>query len=362
MNILTPSELAETDDDMSYHVRGLLPMHALATLWAPSGIGKTFVMLDLSLHIAAGMPWHGYEVTRGAVLYCVGEGFAGMHARVHAWCTEHHVDPRDLDAWIGFRRVPFDITDAEMHRTVREELESKQLTPSLVVLDTLSANAPSGFDESKTAAMKMLLDGARAMRDDFGCSVLFIHHTGWDETRERGSSDLRAAMDVSLSLKAIAGDVRELRVEKARDFTIPDPFRLVLRTRHGARVVEPMRANDEELTPSQRAILLVLAEQGQGDPVKATAWERATGYEGSTFYRVRGQLEKLKLILKSAKGYVLTEGGKSLVDSMLAASLLESLPHSHVTPMHSHESGDSLLPIPLSTKGECGSNPTQAAA
>ncbi|WP_309671063.1 AAA family ATPase [Gemmatimonas sp.] len=89
MNILLPSELMAETDTLEYHVHQVLPVCSLITLWAPSGIGKTFVMLDLALHVAAGKPWHGLAVQQAPVLYVVGEGFAGMRSRVAAWCAEH---------------------------------------------------------------------------------------------------------------------------------------------------------------------------------------------------------------------------------------------------------------------------------
>ncbi len=360
MNILLPSELMAESETLEYHVEHLLPVRSLVTLWAPSGIGKTFVMLDLALHVAAGKPWHDHPVQQSPVLYVVGEGFAGMRSRVAAWCAEHEVEPSWLDPWIGFRRIPFDVASADTCNEVRAELASKRLAPGLVILDTLSANAAPGFDESKTADMKLLLDGARALRDDFACSVILVHHTGHDQSRERGSSDLRAAMDVSLSLKTTGGDMRLLTIEKARDFAAPDPIKLALRERHGARVIERLSSLEEGLKPAQRAVLLVLAEVGQGEPVKASDWQRSAGYAAGHFYRLREELLKLKLILNvPKKGYALTEGGAAVVAESQAADLLT---HSHSALIGQNESGIHSLSSPPPTRGEYESDSGALAA
>jgi hypothetical protein len=360
MNILSPSELAGVSDPLEFHVDSLLPVRSLVTLWAPSGVGKTFLMLDLSMHIAAGRPWQGRAVKQGAVLYVVGEGFSGMHLRVHAWCQEHGIEAADLDGAIGFRRVPFAVESTEACDEVRAELVDKRLAPAVIVLDTLSSNASPGFDESKTADMKLLLDGARSLRDEYNCTVVLVHHTGHDQSRERGSSDLRAAMDVSLSLKSTSGDARTLTIEKARDFSAPDPIPLALRERHGARIIDRMEARDEGLKPAQRAVLRVLAEEGQGEAVRAADWKRASGYAEGHFYRLREELEKLKLILNvPKKGYVLTEGGLAVVTQLHAA---EELSHSHSTLIRQNESGIHSLSSPLSIRGEWESDGSDRAA
>ncbi len=40
-------------------VKGLLDQGALSVLYGPSNVGKTFVALDLALHVATGLPWSG---------------------------------------------------------------------------------------------------------------------------------------------------------------------------------------------------------------------------------------------------------------------------------------------------------------
>ena len=39
-----------------------------------SAVGKTFLLLDLALHIASGRPWNGRAVDKGRVLYIAAEG------------------------------------------------------------------------------------------------------------------------------------------------------------------------------------------------------------------------------------------------------------------------------------------------
>lgn len=313
MRILWPSELEAAHSTVEYLVAELLPSRSLATLWAPSGVGKSFLALDLALHVAVGRTWHGRQVSAGQVLYVVGEGFAGMSSRIAAWRAEHSYCETDLDRKIGFCTVPFDVSDGALRRAVRDTCCEMALAPKLVVFDTLSVNAPVGFDESKTAHMKLLLDGARALRDEMMCAVLFIHHTGWDESRERGSSDLRAAMDVSLSLATKRGDERELQVVKARDFTPPDPIRFALPARHGARVVESLTTSIGSLSFSEQALIEQLVAR-QGIPISVGDWKAACTYSLAHFHRLKKQLVERGFVqpASQSRGYVLSDAGQAL--------------------------------------------------
>lgn len=43
----------------NYMVKGWLDRNCLSMLYGPSNAGKTFVALDIAMHIAAGQPWRG---------------------------------------------------------------------------------------------------------------------------------------------------------------------------------------------------------------------------------------------------------------------------------------------------------------
>lgn len=48
--------------ERNYLVKGLLDQGAASILYGPSNVGKTFLALDLSFHVAAGVDWHGPRV------------------------------------------------------------------------------------------------------------------------------------------------------------------------------------------------------------------------------------------------------------------------------------------------------------
>jgi hypothetical protein len=303
---------------------GVLPERSLVGLVAQSGAGKTFLALDMCAHMALCLPWRGRNAGARGVLYVAGEGFAGLPLRLRAWCTENEVDVERLDTRLAFLRVPLDISDNDMVQRVLDELQALEFEVECIVLDTLSSNAPMGFNESDTANMKLFLDAGRALRDRLSCTVLFIHHAGHNAERERGSSDFRAALDTMLFLRNDDG-LRTLTMNKGRDFEPMEPIRFRLRSAHGSAVID----YDQEgeiggswiLTPGMKAALHVLAEEGQGQPLRIRDWQvRTEGrVQKSQFYEVRKRLENGGYIaVDRTRGAILTARGEQAIERQIS--------------------------------------------
>ncbi len=67
--------LAEIEPDMDRRalVEGWLGLGDFSMVYGGSGEGKSFLAVDLAVHVAAGMAWHGQAVERGAVVYIAAE-------------------------------------------------------------------------------------------------------------------------------------------------------------------------------------------------------------------------------------------------------------------------------------------------
>ncbi len=70
-------------------IEGVMPSASNAILSGRDSTYKTFVAIDMALHIATGRQWQGHEVEQGKVLYIAGEGAYGIGKRINAW-EEHH--------------------------------------------------------------------------------------------------------------------------------------------------------------------------------------------------------------------------------------------------------------------------------
>jgi hypothetical protein len=314
--LFTPSELMDEPESVPFIVDNALPVEALAAGWGPSGCGKTFAVFDMAMCIATGLSWLGREVTRGDVVYVCGEGYRGLRSRLAAWCAEHGFEPSDLDGHLAIRRVPWALTDDDTCTAVREEVTAHALTPVLIVLDTLSANAPAGFKENGIEDMKTLMDAARRLRDEYHATVLFVHHTGHDTSRMRGSTDLFAALDVSFGIKRVGKTTRQLTFDKARDFAPPDPILFDLAPAHGSLVV---RSADAECTPMSAhdpvhvELLQILRQAGR--PLGANAWCRESGRGRGFFYAKKAELVAAQYVMATGRTYQLTATGTAVLDA-----------------------------------------------
>jgi KaiC/GvpD/RAD55 family RecA-like ATPase len=202
-------------------VQGLLLQGGAAVLYGESNSGKTFLVTDLALHVAAGISWNGRRVDPGSVVYCVLEGGNGFRNRVAAWRDAHP----ELDVDIPFAAIPcaLNLLDpgADVPRLIDAIHAASTITgqpAKLVVIDTLS-RALAGGDENSSEDMGGLVRAMDAIREATGACVLFVHHSGKDAAKgARGHSLLRAAVDTEIEVRVDEDTgVRTATVVKQRD-------------------------------------------------------------------------------------------------------------------------------------------------
>lgn len=202
-------------------VKGWLTTNGLSMIYGPSNAGKTFVVLDLAMHVAAGKPWRGCKVTQGAVLYIAAEGGAGVLNRLAAFKAEN---PDMADAPFYLLPIGVDLHGQEDPRIITHLLGD--IEPVLVVVDTLARSMGEG-DENAAKDTAVFVRNCDMIREATGAHVLIIHHTGKDEERgARGSSALRAAVDTEILVSAS----HTITSQKQRDMAAPDTLHFTLRS------------------------------------------------------------------------------------------------------------------------------------
>jgi hypothetical protein len=203
-------------------VRDLIPRRALGEVHADSSGGKTAIIVDLALHIAAGIEYRGRRVERQPVVYVALEGHGGIDNRVIAARDE-----------LGIEDAPFALVKTgdnfrEPDPAQRAAATARYLIASyggdcpLIVIDTYTAALAGGSDCDPndvgafiTAIQKHLLTS---------CTVLILHHFGKDSSRGgRGWSGLRAALDFELEIDQSEDGLRTMRVTKNRDGSDQQP-------------------------------------------------------------------------------------------------------------------------------------------
>lgn len=224
----------EVSLDVADFVQGLLIDNSSIIVFGASNSGKTFWVTDLALHIAAGMAWMGRRVECGGVIYCTLEGTIGFRNRVAAWRMEKALDGYDLP----FAAIPAALDlrnpagpDADgLIAAVTEAVGRIKQPVRLIVIDTLS-RALAGGAENDPEDMGSLVRTMDRIRAETGAAVLFIHHSGKDETRgARGHSLLKGAVDTEIEI--VADDETQTRcatVLKQRELPKGDVFPFTLK-------------------------------------------------------------------------------------------------------------------------------------
>lgn len=185
---------------LKWLIKGWIPQEGTITLFGTSNCGKTFVALDMMLSITTGQPtWWGHKVKKANVYYMCGEGYAGMRGRAKAWAIEH--DVTDLGN-INITKSAKDLINPKDMAEVIEDIDSLPWKPDLITIDTL--NRFYSGDENAADKIHAFLDSIQTLEDRYSCSVMIITHTGVSaeaQTRARGSSALRGAMDCEFSVE-----------------------------------------------------------------------------------------------------------------------------------------------------------------
>jgi hypothetical protein len=208
-------ELLEPDLTRRALVKDVLSRDAIALMIGPAGCGKTFLALDIALHVAAGRPWFGKRVEAGRVVYVAAEAGASIRNRVAAWAREHL--PENADDGVSFDAVvsPVDLCHAEAGDV--DALAAAIGEADLVIIDTVS-RALAGGNENGPDDMGAFVAAMDALRAKLGCAILAVHHIGKDATRGgRGHSLLHCAVDTEIEVDKRDDFVSVATLTKQRD-------------------------------------------------------------------------------------------------------------------------------------------------
>lgn len=276
-------------------IDGLLYLDTIAMVYGPSNVGKTFVALDLAMHVSHGAWWQGREVAGGEVLYVLAEGAASFGPRLTAWQTKNGVhSPGD----IRFLPWPVNVGDARWTAALAEVVADRK--PSLVVLDTL-ARCIVGVEENSARDMGRVVANLESIRAAAGSCVLVIHHSGKAlDAGARGNSALRAAVHTELEVTGESSRLT-LKVRKQRDAREAGPWALKLASVPGTESVaigQPSPDDMRDDLPAKAAdVLAALIEVDVDEGVGPTVWRAATeGVSDRSFWRSRKALLDRNLV------------------------------------------------------------------
>jgi len=225
--LVPADDFCTTPTPIKWLVKHWLQDEALIMVHGPSGHGKTFVVLDWCMHMAAGLDsWNGHNVKQGAVVYLAGEGHNGLRARIAAW-KRHNSAPR-LNMWLS--KAGCDLNTKDGYNKVQDHIRALGEVPRLIVVDTLHRFLDG--DENSAQDAKGMIDACGALMQEFGCSVLLVHHTGVSEEsqhRARGSSAWKGALEIEISVVKAADTIRVVQ-KKIKDGEEAEPVHMCLQS------------------------------------------------------------------------------------------------------------------------------------
>ncbi|MFI7508638.1 AAA family ATPase [Micromonospora aurantiaca] len=267
-------------------IDGILSRRVAAVLVGSYGAGKTFLALALACAVGTGRDWLGRAVKRCPVLYIVGEGAAGLDARITAWEQAWNAGEPIDDGDVIFVVRPGSLASPHTWADILAYAVAHGV--GLIILDTLSSLGPD-VDETKDAATitRRMADLAAAIDG----TVLLVHHPGWsDDGRVRGGYQWEANTDEVLVLHgtAKAADLR-LERKKVKDGEGGPPILLRRKPAHGSCVIEG-------IAPQERA-----------QAVANTAEDIARAVFGDTFTRAQlrdALIERMGVSATTAYEYI----------------------------------------------------------
>jgi hypothetical protein len=202
-------------------IQGLLGAGEASAFYGAPGDGKSVLVEDLGLHVAANviapMPWCGRKVKGGGVLYIALERKALVERRAIAFRMEH--DMPDIPfAIVG---GVADFREANICNHILGWIEGVEaltrIHVDLIIIDTLS-RALCGADENSSKDMGAVVRATSILQNDGERHVMWVHHVPHGGDRLRGHGSLIGAVDTAIHVTHDPGsDIRRATVTKAND-------------------------------------------------------------------------------------------------------------------------------------------------
>lgn len=167
-------------------LRTLPPTRWLIHRWVPEGgvgifygkwgSGKSFILMDLGLHLTHGLPtWHGARLPGAPcdVLVLAREGHQGFVKRVDAFKRKHGI-PDDTDR-LTFMRASVSLMRTADFNALCHALRNQEQRFKLVVIDTI-ARAMPGADMNEQQNVTQFMERCQQIGEVTGAAVIGVHH------------------------------------------------------------------------------------------------------------------------------------------------------------------------------------------
>jgi hypothetical protein len=269
-------------------IDGFVGQKEQSAWFGPKAAGKSAVMIDLSCHIAAGRPYCGRNVTRGAVLYLACERGAVVKRRIKAWCIEHGID----DIPVAVVDAPLDLRTNKLGAgkiiaTVQALAEHAGLPVVMIVVDTTN-RALAGGEENSSKDIGALIASIDMIYRATGAHCALVHHTPADRTdRMRGHGSLSMALDLTVAIVREHDGTVLVTTDEANDLADNPQFRFAFKS--VLLPVEPP-TTAPVLLPVEQTIAKPKVSRPKGKPARSILALRDALLEAFERYGVNTQI------------------------------------------------------------------------
>jgi hypothetical protein len=182
-------------------VQGILGAGEFSLFVAKPGMGKSVLVGDIGMHIAAGRDWHGKKVKQGLVVFFAAERKKITERRVAAWGKKHGVTNIPFVVVGGKLDLTTGLIDAKTLGATIKGLEEKcGFECVLIILDTVTRTFGPG-DQHQSRDMQRYVQSVDELHRATTAHIAAIHHSPWSDDRGKGAIDLDGAIDVSFVVK-----------------------------------------------------------------------------------------------------------------------------------------------------------------
>jgi hypothetical protein len=258
---------------------------------------KTMTALDMTVSVAGGQPFLSrFPVPASGPVLVVQQEITDreLWERLDGLLHRRNLQP-DIPIHLASNRG-LDLDTSESQAWLRSEVE--RVRPVLLVLDPL-AELFLG-DENDSQAMRRLIRYLKALRNEFGCAILVVHHYrkagGIGAATQggqmmRGSSVLHGASECALYVKRRRGTKRVTITVELRGKGEPEPFVAALHD-DAAGAVLVFDGNAEREAAQEHAEIVFDAIADLGDEATVAGLASQTGLSEDL---TRKALARLKL-------------------------------------------------------------------
>lgn len=259
LKVLSASELvSEEVPDVKWCVDGLIPTNGFGMIAGESGCGKTWLLLSLSMAVASGTPWlDSFTTTKGNVLFVDEEsGISLLKRRLLKLCSPE--EARGLPIYFA------SLEQLKMDTPQGKALLEATITKTgarLVVIDSFVRIHDA--EENSAAEMSFVTEALARTAREQDCAIVVAHHArkkspGLNEPgdRIRGTSEIKAALDVHLFVSREKNGAIKIRHDKARFGKTVEPVLVRLTEKEDGQLrLEAVKEAVAKMERGEKAIL-----------------------------------------------------------------------------------------------------------